>query len=477
MPLNLWDWFLTPPEKANVARFTARIEDRSITSKVMAPFWDYVAQFVPDHVAPNVLSLSGLMCLVHAYYLCYMYMDQFPRLITAAAVFLAFAFQTLDSIDGRHARRIRNHSPIGELFAFCCANVGTIFLSLVLCAIVGIKDTDLQWYIVQTAQVLFMHKHFSAFRNGVLRFSILTGPGEALFAFNIIALVRAVIGLDWFYALLHTLPIDFTLQQAVSTLYYLVYFSFIVQALLLPKEHYSTRNGLVFCLLYRVIPALTIQFVVGRARSTHWDIICDGIFMSVVTSDLILATMAKRELHPWVVVFAMLSLFHNLATISVCLFYYVAVFADLCHEMNLPMFSVCRNVYASGVFDLCHVGHMRLFENALRFGTRLYVGVCNDEDCEVYKRRPIMTHKERCEAVAACKFVHEVIPNAPCFDLPVEFLLKHNIHVVALSPEYDTPDDQFYAGARELGITKVLPRTEGMSTSELIRRIKDHPNL
>lgn len=47
-------------------------------------------------------------------------------------------------------------------------------------------------------------------------------------------------------------------------LYYLVYFSFIVQALLLSKEHYSTRNGLVFCLLYRVIPALTIQFVVGR---------------------------------------------------------------------------------------------------------------------------------------------------------------------------------------------------------------------
>jgi hypothetical protein len=50
----------------------------------------------------------------------------------------------------------------------------------------GEQDTDVQWYIVQTAQVLFMHKHFSAFRNGVLRFSILTGPGEALFAFNIV---------------------------------------------------------------------------------------------------------------------------------------------------------------------------------------------------------------------------------------------------------------------------------------------------
>ncbi len=53
-------------------------------------------------------------------------------------------------------------------------------------AVAVVQDTDLQWYIVQTAQVLFMHKHFSAFRNGVLRFSILTGPGEALFAFNIV---------------------------------------------------------------------------------------------------------------------------------------------------------------------------------------------------------------------------------------------------------------------------------------------------
>lgn len=33
--------------------------------------------------------------------------EQFPRLVTVAAVVLAFAFQTLDAIEGRHARRIR----------------------------------------------------------------------------------------------------------------------------------------------------------------------------------------------------------------------------------------------------------------------------------------------------------------------------------------------------------------------------------
>jgi hypothetical protein len=44
-----------------------------------------------------------------------------------------------------------------------------------------------------------------------------------------------------------------------------------------------------------------------------------------------------------------------------------------------------------------------------------------------------------------------------------QFLLKHNIHVVALSPEYDTPDDQFYAGARELG-TAHPPMTRARNT-------------
>ena len=63
--------------------------------------------------------------------------------------------------------------------------------------------------------------------------------------------------------------------------------------------------------------------------------------------------------------------------------------------MHLPMFTINTNVYVCGVYDLCHIGHMRSFENALKLGTRLYVGVSNDEDCTEYKRRPIMTHQER----------------------------------------------------------------------------------
>lgn len=36
----------------------------------------------------------------------------------------------------------------------------------------------------------------------------------------------------------------------------------------------------------------------------------------------------------------------------------------------------------------------------------------------------------------------------------------------------DNPDDEWYRIPREMGIGRVLPRTQGMSTSDLIARIK-----
>lgn len=116
---------------------------------------------------------------------------------------------------------------------------------------------------------------------------------------------------------------------------------------------------------------------------------------------------------------------------------------------------------------------MTAFKNALKHGTRLFIGVISDEDATPYKRPPIMTMQERCEVVQACKYVYKVIPNAPCKagDLTEEFIKKHNIHIVAYGEEYNTPTDKYYEVPRRLGIARTIPRTDGMSTSELIKRI------
>jgi cytidyltransferase-like protein len=119
-------------------------------------------------------------------------------------------------------------------------------------------------------------------------------------------------------------------------------------------------------------------------------------------------------LHPWVVIFAMASLLDHFLILVLLLFYYSIVFFEICEYTNLPFLTICRNVYVDGIFDLCHIGHKNLFKNALKFGNRLLVGVCSDEDATPYKRRPIKTTAERVAEVQGCRNVHEVIPNAPC---------------------------------------------------------------
>jgi len=242
----------------------------------------------------------------------------------------------------------------------------------------------------------------------------------------------------------------------------------------LPSKNRATRNGLLFCLMYRTIPAILMWLGLLSKSFTELDLISGGLLLSVVTSDVILSKMANRDLHPSIVIFAMLSILDNFLIIVVVALYYLGTLYEISDFLHLSIFGVTRNVYVDGVYDMCHLGHFNSFKKALSYGTRLFVGVCSDEDVARYKRAPIMTMEERATVVATSKFVHKVIAPAPFPGIPEEFIKKHRIHIVCHSPEYDKPDDSYYIVPRAMGITRIMPRTEGMSTTELINRVKNY---
>jgi cytidyltransferase-like protein len=68
--------------------------------------------------------------------------------------------------------------------------------------------------------------------------------------------------------------------------------------------------------------------------------------------------------------------------------------------------------YTYGVFDMFHIGHLRLFNRIKDNFDKLIVGVHNDEDVITYKRRPIISYKDRLEIVRSCKYVDDVYENA-----------------------------------------------------------------
>ncbi|KAF5838385.1 hypothetical protein DUNSADRAFT_2921 [Dunaliella salina] len=133
-------------------------------------------------------------------------------------------------------------------------------------------------------------------------------------------------------------------------------------------------------------------------------------------------------------------------------------------------------VYADGIFDVFHFGHARALEQAKkRFpNTVLVVGVCSDADTHKYKGLTVMDEKERAESVRHCKWVDEVVEQAP-WVINLEFLDKHHIDFVAHDdlPYEDASGqvDDVYGPVKRAGKFVATKRTEGISTSDIVLRI------
>ena len=123
------------------------------------------------------------------------------------------------------------------------------------------------------------------------------------------------------------------------------------------------------------------------------------------------------------------------------------------------------------VADLFHCGHVEFLKKARALGGYLLVGVCTDKTVEMHKGRPILTMEERMASVEGCRYVDEVLPNAPWI-LDREWIYRHDIHLVVHGDDYSKEQlKRIYGVPIEMGILCTVPYTYGISTTEIIRRI------
>ena len=96
----------------------------SYGDRMLTPFWNYVVSFMPMWLAPNLITLIGLCLLILTTFMFLPFdltmKEEFHPALSLFAAMSFFAYQTLDAIDGKQARRTGTSSPLGQLFDHGC---------------------------------------------------------------------------------------------------------------------------------------------------------------------------------------------------------------------------------------------------------------------------------------------------------------------------------------------------------------------
>merc|ERR1712226_359800 len=134
--LFLWDKeFLNQKQIENIKKHKYKSEGASILDPAYQKFWVSLVEHVPYWMAPNILTLLGLLANFLAFlplaFACPTFKEEPPTWGLILFAFCFFIYQTLDALDGKQARKLGMSSPMGELFDHGIDAVNTVIVSVV----------------------------------------------------------------------------------------------------------------------------------------------------------------------------------------------------------------------------------------------------------------------------------------------------------------------------------------------------------
>jgi rfaE bifunctional protein nucleotidyltransferase chain/domain len=127
-----------------------------------------------------------------------------------------------------------------------------------------------------------------------------------------------------------------------------------------------------------------------------------------------------------------------------------------------------RIVFTNGCFDIIHIGHVRYLKEAKALGDVLVVGLNSDSSVSKIKpKRPINPQDHRAEVLSSLEMVDYVILFNE--DTPYELIKLLQPDVLVKGGDWKKEDIVGSDIAKE---TRSLPYIKGISTSEMIKKIK-----
>ncbi|GME90306.1 unnamed protein product [[Candida] boidinii] len=206
--------FFIPQESIkHLKEYKYNSEDRSILTKyVLNLFWIKFEKIFPLSMAPNMVTLLGLVFILLGDIVVFYYDPNFdtpsPNWCYFFYAFCLFMYQTFDACDGIHARRTGQSGPLGELFDHCCDAINTTLSCILFASTVGLGNSWLT--IISQFSVLanFYLSTWETFFTHKLYLSEFSGPVEGILIMILLFLITGFKSTNWWKFVLFNL--DFT---------------------------------------------------------------------------------------------------------------------------------------------------------------------------------------------------------------------------------------------------------------------------
>ncbi|XP_030557638.1 cholinephosphotransferase 1-like isoform X3 [Drosophila novamexicana] len=302
---------LSPQQLRKLSEHKYSCFSASLLDPLLQPWWNWLVSQTPLWLAPNLITIVGLILNIVTTLILICYspngVEPPPRWTCFLCALGLFVYQSLDSIDGKQARRTNTSSPLGELFDHGCDSISTIFVALSACISCQLGHYP-NWLFFQCfcAIALFYCAHWQTYVSGTMRFGRIDVT-EAQFSIIAIHLVSAVLGPEIWLTKIGIGNIELWYGPAITTIVCgvisLTYVFSVVVAGGVGKNGSTVAGTSVLSpsipLTLVVLPALMIaQKSPENIFTEHASvfILAFGMVAAKITNKLVIAHMTKAEM-------------------------------------------------------------------------------------------------------------------------------------------------------------------------------------
>ncbi|MCJ8736262.1 hypothetical protein PDJAM_G00256930 [Pangasius djambal] len=312
MPRCVWPEPLSLAQLKRLEEHKYSAAGRSLLEPPCQMYWNWLVQQIPTWLAPNTLTITGLIINVLTTIILVFYCPTATEEAPSWAFFLSalglFIYQSLDAIDGKQARRTNSSSALGELFDHGCDAVSTVFVAVGTCICAGIGSyPNWMFFCGFVGMFMFFCAHWQTYVSGTLRFGIVDVT-EVQVAIIIMYLMSAFGGVSLWETTLPVLGIKLQTFPILGIIggfllstynYFLVILSGGVG-----KNGSTVADTSVLSPGLHIGLILTLAFIIFKKSSSllfeHHPclyILTFGMVVAKISNKLVVAHMTRSELH------------------------------------------------------------------------------------------------------------------------------------------------------------------------------------